>query len=1277
MKSQTERASQSLVEEAADVASGTDPRIDADFVRLLYRNVPPDDLLGRSADDLAQAARSLWSLLAERRPGRPSVRVINADGREEAWADGRAVVQIVNDDMPFLVDSITQALNARHFVVHLVIHPVMPVQRDAAGRLLGSGAQASGAPAESVMHVELDGTVDPDGAPALVQALEAVLAAVRTAVVDFPLMSAKAGRIAQEIARAPLPAAEAAEAAAFLAWLTDRNFTFLGYREYRIEQDSLSIEPGSGLGLLRDDGYLVFDGFRNQPSFSTVLANFRHSGGVLTISKSSRVSDVHRRVPMDTVGIKLFDATDQVIGQRLFVGLFTAQSYTRPLETIPLLRRKLQTVIERAGFAPESHDGKALRHILDSFPHDELFQFDDEALFETAMGILGLQERQRIALFLRSDPYGRFVSCLVYVPKDRYSASVRDEMAAVLVEAFGGRLASEGTHLDESALARLHFVIAARAGGIVPEVDAAALERRLIEVGRTWSDRLGDALVHAHGPRGAERLLTRYRHAFPGGYAERTDPAQAVGDIALLETIREGNPVGIRMIAGADHGGISLRTAHERDPLPLSDVLPVLENFGLRVISEVPFTVRPEGAAGAFWVQDFELQLRQAEPLDAGAAARFEQAFAQVWSGAFENDGFNRLVLLAGLTSRQVLILRLYCKILRQAGSAFSQSYMEDTLAAHPAMASLLAAYFEAAFDPSVPEADREREVSRIAGEIEDALERVANLDDDRILRGYALLMQKSLRTNHYQPGRDGLPKDYISVKLASREIVLLPLPRPFVEIYVYSPRVEGCHLRGGKVARGGLRWSDRKEDFRTEVLGLMKAQMVKNAVIVPVGSKGGFVVKRPPAGGGRDALMAEVVACYRMFLDGLLDITDNLQGETVVPPADVMRRDADDPYLVVAADKGTATFSDIANGVAQEYGFWLDDAFASGGSVGYDHKAMGITSRGAWEAVKRHFREMDRDVQTQDFTCVGIGDMSGDVFGNGMLLSKHTRLVGAFNHQHIFLDPDPDPARTWTERKRLFDLPRSGWADYNTALLSSGGAIYERSAKTLTLSPQAQTLLGLDRATMTPGELIGALLRAEVDLMWFGGIGTYVKASSETQAEAGDRANDALRINGSELRARVVAEGANLAVTQRGRIEYALRGGRINTDAIDNSAGVDTSDHEVNIKIGVGQLIAAGHVPASDRTAFLASMTDEVASLVLRHNELQTLAISLAEAEAPALLDRHTRLMRGLEREGRLDRAVEFLPDAETSRSARGDAARPDPPRTGGAARVRQDGAL
>ena len=849
-------------------------------------------------------------------------------------------------------------------------------------------------------------------------------------------------------------------------------------------------------------------------------------------------------------------------------------------------------------------------------------------------------------LFAMRDPFERFVTCLVYLPRDRVDAEVMRRITGIVEHAFAGRISIQSTHFEGPKLARLHFVIATpgQGGG----ADVPAIERRLTEALRTWADRLSEMLIHHHGADAATVGLRRYATAFPSAYVERFSVETALRDMADLDAVAAGAPIAVRLAqeAGSE---LRLKVIHPGEPVALSDVLPMLENLGMRVINEIPFEVRPRDAKKPIWIQDFELSPRGMAALDADAVKqRFEDAFCAVWGGAVESDGFNRLVLTAGLSARQVVVLRTYGKLLRQAGSSFSQAYMEDTANAYPALTRLLAALFELRADPGITETDRFTRTQTVHAQILEALEAVENLDEDRILRGFLLLIEKTLRTNYFQRDVDGRPKSYLSIKLASNDIDLFPLPRPLVEIFVYSPRMEGCHLRGGKVARGGIRWSDRREDFRTEVLGLMKAQMVKNAVIVPIGSKGGFVVKRPPETGGRDAMMAEGIGCYKILMNGLLDLTDNLVEGAVVPPVDVVRHDPDDTYLVVAADKGTATFSDIANGVSVERGFWLGDAFASGGSVGYDHKVMGITAKGAWEAIKRHFREIGTDIQTTDFSCVGVGDMSGDVFGNGMLLSRHIKLVAAFNHLHILVDPDPDVERSWIERKRLFDMPRSGWSDYDKTTLSPGGAIYERRAKSITLSPQARARLGLGDAPLSPAQLIQALLRQDVDLLWFGGIGTYVKASVESHAQAGDRANDGLRVDAPTLRAKVVGEGANLAITQRARVEFALRGGRINTDAIDNSAGVDTSDHEVNIKIAVGDAVAAGWLAPTERAAFLATMTADVEHHVLRDNYLQTLALTLAEANAPALLDAHGRLMRAMERRGRLDRTVEFLPDEE-----------------------------
>jgi glutamate dehydrogenase len=1222
----------------------------ARFLRQFYSHVPPEDILDRSAEMLLGAALSLWRFAQARPPGRAKLRVINPRSEEHGWRSSRTIVEIVNDDMPFLVDSVTSALTAQGFAIHLVIHPILRVERDAEGKLVrlhdpeirGNGALSR----ESVIHVEVSAESDQTRLVEVARRLDQVLGEVRAAVADWHEMRKRLRGIAADLERHPPPLADAerAEAIDFLAWLEDDNFTFLGYREYRFgggEEGGLDIVESSGLGILRDPDYTVFDGLRHFATLPPDVRQFLREPRLLLISKSNRRSAVHRPVHMDVVSIKSFDAAGQAVGERLFVGLFTSLAYSRSPRAIPLLRRKVWHVLQRSGFGPSSHDGKALQHILDTYPRDELFQISGEELLETATGILNLQERQRLALFVRRDPFERFVSCLVYVPRERYDTALRRRVAAILEEAFAGTIDSFNTQLDDSVLGRVHFVLRTRPGALAL-VDVAAVERRLAEAARSWSDRLAEALVGAHGEEAALALLRRYGDGFSAAYRERFGAIAAVYDIARFEELRQGAPIAVTLYREADE--LRFKIYRAGAPVALSDVLPVLEHLGLRVVTEEPYAVAPgEGAALA--MQDFSIVARAGSVDIDRDRARFEAAFLAIWSGAMESDGLNRLVLSAALDWRQVTMLRLYSKVLRQAGSAFSQAYMEDALAAHSGVVRGLVALFERRFDPRCEE-KRDVEETREVVAVERALDAVDVLDEDRILRSFLLLVRKSLRTNYFQRLPSGAPKPYLAVKLASREIELLPLPRPLCEIYVLSPRVEGVHLRGGKVARGGIRWSDRREDFRTEILGLMKAQMVKNAVIVPTGSKGGFVLKRPPA--TRDAYQAEGVECYKTLLRGLLDLTDNIVGGSIAPPSDVVRHDGDDPYLVVAADKGTATFSDIANSVSAEYGFWLGDAFASGGSVGYDHKAMGITARGAWEAVKRHFRERGIDIQATDVTVVGVGDMSGDVFGNGMLRSPHIKLVAAFDHRHVFLDPDPDTAQSFAERRRLFLLPRSSWADYDRRLISRGGGVFERSLKSIELSPEIRRVLGVGEPRLPPQALIQAILRAPVDLLWFGGIGTYVKAKDERHADVGDRATDALRVDAGELAAAVVGEGANLGVTQRGRIAYALKGGRINTDAIDNSAGVDTSDHEVNIKILLDRVVAAGGLTVPERNALLPQMTDAVAELVLADNVLQTLALTLAEAKGAANLDQQLRVMRALERAGELDRAVEFLPGDE-----------------------------
>ncbi len=1244
-----------LVAEATERLGAAEGAIVAGFIRRYYDRVPPSDIAERSRADLFGAALAHWKFGAKRARGQAKVRVYNPTLEDHGWKSDHTVIEIVNDDMPFLVDSVSAELRRRDIGVLLIVHPILTVRRKA-GQLeavVASGKAAAGAALESFMHVEISrqaSSVLRD-----IQAgIEAVLADVRVAVADWHAMLERVAVAADELDRkpGPLAAEEATEARDFLTWVHDHNFALLGYREFTVTGSGpatrLAIVDGSGLGILRDPAFRVFDEFADLDALRPEVRALVSRPQALDINKTDRVSTVHRPVFMDSITVRRFGPKGRVVGQHLFVGLFSAAAYNRSPRSIPLLRHKIQRVIERADLPPASHDGKALINILETFPRDELFQVTEDHLFATSLGVLNLQERQRVALFLRRDDLDRFMSCLVYVPRDRYDTDLRRRIQVILEEAFAGTAGDWYTQLDVTPLARVHMFIRTRPGAI-PAYDVDALERRLAAASRSWADLLQDALVAAHGEEKGLTLYGRYQHAFSPGYRERFNADSAVGDIRLIEATLKGGDIGmgLRRPLEAAECEMRFKLYRQKSPIPLSDALPMLEHMGLRVIDELPYAIRPAATTGVM-MHDFGLTTRDGRPIDLEAIREnFQEAFLRVWRGEVESDGFNGLVVRAGLSWREVVILRAYCKYLRQTGIAFSQAYMEQTLLENPRLAALIVRLFLARFDPKGG-AGAGKRAAAILDELNAGLETVTNADQDRILWRFVNLVNSTLRTNYFQKGADGGPKPYLSFKLDSRAIEELPLPRPLIEVWVYSPRTEAIHLRGGKVARGGIRWSDRREDFRTEILGLMKAQMAKNAVIVPVGSKGGFVLKQPPAPGNREATLAEGIECYKILMRGLLDITDNLKGGAVVPPADVVRLDPDDPYLVVAADKGTAKFSDIANGVSIEYGFWLGDAFASGGSQGYDHKNMGITARGAWEAVKRHFREIGVNTQEQDFTVVGVGDMSGDVFGNGMLLSRHIKLIGAFNHLHILVDPDPDAARSFTERKRLYDLPRSSWADYDAKLLSKGGAVYDRSAKTVKLSKEARARFGIETDTVTPNQLINAMLKAETDLLWFGGIGTYVKASTESQLDAGDRGNDAVRVSAPELRCKVIGEGANLAVTQRGRVEYALRGGRLNTDAIDNSAGVDTSDHEVNIKILLGAVVAAGDMTLKQRNALLARMTDEVALLVLRDNYLQTQAISRAASQGTEYLDDQARLMRLLEREGRLDRAVEFLPDEE-----------------------------
>ncbi len=1228
------------------------------FIRQYHKGVAPEDMLDASAENLYGAALSLWKFGKDRAVGEPKIRAYNPRVEEHGWKSPHTVVEIVNDDMPFLVDSISGALGRLGLTVHLIIHPVLRLRRDDDGRrleLVQEGAASEGAMRESVMHIEVSEQREAARLEAIVAAVSKVLGDVRAAVEDWRPMLEKLAQATRSLDDSPasIDADDVVETRAFLEWLANENFTLLGYREYDYAgkggEDAFDIVAGSGLGVLRDPDFHVLVGATGVTALSPQVLEFLREPQLIIVTKANVRSTVHRNVHMDYVGVKRFDKQGKVVGERRFVGLFTSVAYNQTPSAIPFLRRKLSIVLSRLELAPGSHDRKALVHILEAYPRDELFQISTEELFETGMGILRLQVRPRIRLFVRRDKFGRFASCLVFVPRERHTTELRRRFEGILAAAFNGHNSAFYTQVGDAPLARLHFIIGMDPdSGLDPDVEE--LEAQLVEAGRSWQDKLHDALVERCGEETGNRLWSRYGGGFPSSYRETFSDQMAIFDIEMFESLDGPEALAMNLYRPleAPDDAVNLKIYRPRETVALSDCLPMLEHMGFRVIKENPYRVGADGEDEIIWIHDFGMVDPSGAAIDLGRLKdKFQDAFARLWYGTVENDGFNRLVLRAGLGWREVVVLRAYAKYLRQAGIAFSQRYIEDALVENAAIAALLSELFHARFDPAGDD-HRERRVAHIEGEIERALDGVAALDQDRILRRFLNLVQSTLRTNYYQQQGEGGPKSYVSFKLDSSQVAELPPPRPFAEIFVYSPRVEGVHLRGGKVARGGLRWSDRREDFRTEVLGLMKTQMVKNALIVPVGAKGGFVPKRLPAAGGRDAIQKEGIACYELFISGLLDITDNLAAGEVVHPAHVVRYDGDDPYLVVAADKGTATFSDIANRVARDYGFWLDDAFASGGSAGYDHKEMAITARGAWESVKRHFREFGVDIQSQDFTVLGVGDMSGDVFGNAMLLSRHIKLVGAFDHRHVFLDPDPDPEKSWAERKRLFELPRSSWADYDAGLISTGGGVFERKAKSVTLAPRAKELLGLERDEMTPSELIKAMLATEVELLWLGGIGTYVKASDESHMDVGDRANDALRIDGRDLRCRVVGEGANLGFTQLGRIEYAGAGGRINVDAVDNSAGVDCSDHEVNIKILLRGVVAEGEMTVKQRDRLLVEMTDEVAELVLRDNYLQTQAITLAESLGAELLEPQAHFMRALERAGRLDRAVEHLPDEE-----------------------------
>jgi len=1218
----------------------------ASFVAAYFDNTDPDELQARGPSTLFAIASAHWRLLDVARPANTAkVRVFNPTLAEDGFVCDHTVVQIVNDNMPFLVDSVTMAINRGNRTAHWIVHPLMSVTRDVQGKVTGiSRAAAASAmgrhdPLESLIQVECDRIVSTADQLALAAELERVLGDVRSAVQDWQAMLERARSMAAAASSSSLSASGRQEGVDFLRWLEDRHFTFLGARDYDLKRDgdvvSLVAKPDTGLGILR--GSVQTPETRLPPEAVALL----ESNELVLVTKAMTRATVHRPAWLDYVAVKRFDDAGNVVGEARFLGLYTATAYTASVGEIPQVRSRIAAVMNAAGVVPESHAAKSLQSILDVYPRDELFQIDTATLTEHAIGILRLQERQRTRLFLRRDPFGRFTSALVFVPRERFNTELRIRIGNELMAALDGQSIEFTPMLTDSPLARIHYLV--RAKLYAPQnVSISALEVRVARLTQRWEDDCAAEMLRAHGEGPGLALAHRFANAFPTSYREDFSAQVAAEDADMLVALLPTSPLAVKLYRPLDAGPGMLRfKIYNTAKVALSDSLPVLERMGARVLDEHPYSIGHNGTA--LWIHDLGLQLPPGTDL-ATVKDRFESLFAAAWRGEVESDDLNKLVLVTNLDARAISVLRAYTRYFKQLGFAFSQSYIEATLNKNAGIAQTIVNLFMTRFDPALA-GDRTTAQQGLKQQIDAALGKVASLDEDRILRQFVSTVMATLRTNLWQTTASGASKPYLSFKLNPREVPGVPEPKPLFEIWVCSPRVEALHLRMGKVARGGLRWSDRREDFRTEILGLVKAQQVKNTVIVPVGSKGGFVPKNLPPVTDRDAWMAEGIACYKILLSGMLDVTDNIIKGAVVPPTNVVRHDVDDPYLVVAADKGTATFSDIANSVSADYGFWLGDAFASGGSVGYDHKKMGITARGAWEAVKRHFRTIDVNTQTTQFTVAGIGDMSGDVFGNGMLLSEQIKLVVAFDHRHIFIDPTPDVARSFAERQRLFNLPRSSWDDFDKSLISQGGGVYPRTAKSIALSPEARAVIGIEAEELPPLELLKVILQAPVDLLYNGGIGTYVKASFESNAQVGDKASDAFRVNGSELRCKVLAEGGNLGCTQNGRIEYAQKSGLIYTDAIDNSAGVDCSDHEVNIKILLGAIVEAGDLTLKQRNDLLASMTDEVGHLVLQDNYYQTQALDVAMHRPLYVLDGQQRLMQWLEGSNRLNRAIEFLP--------------------------------
>ena len=1235
------------------VPAATAPLVNQ-FAELLYNNISTLDLDHRNDSDMYGATLSLWNALNDHQDDKPVIKVFNPQVSKNGWKSSHTIIEIIVRDMPFLVDSVRIALSRLNLTPHLMLNSPIKIIRDKSKNIsqLSSAVDTKfkSTSIETVFFIEIDRQNDAAVLENITKELHSVVSDIAVTVNDWKPMQSRLRDVIDEVKKAKLPCSKAEhnESVDFLEWMLADNFTLLGYRSYNVKtlkgDMALSADVKSSLGLMNQ-----YDGTKERliSALSESAREIALGDNLLILTKTNAKSRVHRPAHLDYIGVKRFDDKGNVIGEERFVGLFGSAYYTNSALDLPLIKSKVAGVCNDSGYAKGTHAYKALINILETYPRDEILQSSPAELLQNVMGIFQMQERDYSGLFMRRDAFDRFYSCMVYVPRERYNTALRINTQKLLQEALGSTEEVEfTTFFSESAQARTHYIV--RVNSTKADINVKEIEKNLNHAARSWDDNLADAL-NSHKGEAKGKALSRKYASFPQAYKDEVLPGTAIVDIEKLEALSADNKLEMLFYQPQEEDAnsrfVKLKLFHSGEPLHLSDVLPMLENFGLRVIGESPYAVRT-ASGEVCWILDFSMLLTGKGKFNLEVVqSLFQDAFAKVWAGQLEDDGFNRLILGAELGGREVSILRAYAKYERQIGGTFSQSYIEDTYARYPSIAEQLISLFNLRFSPA--KKLNQKAIDKVLANIESSLDNVANLDDDRIIRRFVEMINATIRTNYFQPHAETGEKSYISFKIVPSQISDVPLPVPAFEIFVYSPQVEGVHLRGGKVARGGLRWSDRREDFRTEVLGLVKAQQVKNTVIVPVGAKGGFVCKQLPSG-DRNAIFEAGKECYRTFIRGLLDITDNIVAGEIVPPLNVVRHDEDDAYLVVAADKGTATFSDVANAISEEYNFWMGDAFASGGSVGYDHKAMGITAKGAWESVKRHFREMDIDCQTTDFTCIAIGDMAGDVFGNGMLLSKHIRLQAAFNHMHIFIDPNPDAASSYVERERLFNLPGCTWEDYNKDLISEGGAIFSRSAKSIKLTPQIKKMIGTQKQSMSPIDLMQAILKMQVDLLWNGGIGTYVKGSKETHLEVGDRANDGLRINGAELNAKIVGEGGNLGLTQLGRIEFAAKGGRINTDAVDNAGGVDCSDNEVNIKILLNGLVQSGDLTVKQRNKILYDMTDEVGHIVIEDCYRQTHSLSITELRGGSQLKEQARFIHEIERSGKLDRGLEFIPSDE-----------------------------